>query len=101
MPVAAIVTVVALYMLPFLLRLKKVYMVNFVLAGAAFMFAAIGFETIEGHHVLLTHGVRDLAFMLMVTAEETMEIFSVLYFQYLLVRYINEYHREVFARLSY
>lgn len=65
------------------------------------MFAAIGFETIEGHHVLLTHGVRELAFMWMVTAQESLEIFSVLYFQYFLVSYINEYHREVFARLNY
>jgi len=100
-PVAAIVIVVALYMLPFLLRLKKVYTVNFALAGAAFVFAAIGFETIEGYHVIKTHGVRDVAFMLMVTAEETLEIFSVLYFQYFLLRYINEYHRGVFLRLSY
>ncbi|MEW6021237.1 MAG: hypothetical protein AB1807_03750 [Pseudomonadota bacterium] len=100
-PVAFIVIGVALYMLPFLLRLKKVYMVNFALAGGAFVFAAIGFETMEGNHVLQTHGVRDIAFMLMVTAEETMEIFSVLYFQYFLLRYINEYHRGAFLRMSY
>ena len=100
-PVAAIVVAVALYMVPFLLRLKKVYMFNFALAGAAFVFAAIGFETIEGHHVLQTNGVRDVAFMLMVTAEETMEIFSILYFQYFLLRYINEYHRGMYLRLSY
>ena len=100
-PVAAIVVAVTLYMIPFLLRLKKVYMLNFVLAGAAFVFAAIGFETIEGHHVAQTGGVRDVAFMLMVTAEETMEIFSILYFQYFVLRYINEYHRGVYVRLSY
>lgn len=100
-PVAAIVAVVALSLLPFLLRLKRVYMLNFALAGAAFVFAAIGFETIEGHHVLQTRGVRDVAFMLMVTAEETMEIFSILYFQYFLLRYLNEYHRGMFLRLSY
>jgi len=100
-PVALIVVAVAIYMLPFLLRLKKVYMINFALAGAAFVFAAIGFETIEGNHVALTHGVRDVAFMLMVTAEETMEIFSILYFQYFLLRYINEYHRGVYLRVSY
>jgi hypothetical protein len=100
-PVAALLVVLAFYFIPFLLRLKKVYMINFALAGAAFVFAAIGFETIEGHHVVLTHGVRDVAFMLMVTAEETLEIFSILYFQYFLLRYINEYHRTIFLRLSY
>ena len=100
-PVAALLVVLAFYFVPFLLRLKKVYMINFALAGAAFVFAAIGFETIEGNHVLQTHGVRDVAFMLMVTAEETMEIFSILYFQYFLLRYLNEYHRNIFLRLSY
>jgi hypothetical protein len=65
------------------------------------VFAAMGFETIEGHHVAQTQGVRDIAFMLMVTAEETLEIFSILYFQYFLLRYINEYHRNIFLRLNY
>lgn len=100
-PVAAILVVLAIYFVPFLLRLKKVYTINFALAGAAFVFAAIGFETIEGYHVAQTKGVRDLAFMLMVTLEESMEIFSILYFQYFLLRYINEYHRNIFLRLNY
>ncbi|KQQ88331.1 hypothetical protein [Massilia sp. Leaf139] len=100
-PVALLLLVLAAYFIPFLLRLKPVYMVHFTLAGAAFVFAAIGFETIEGRHVALTHGVRDVAFMLMVTAEETLEIFSILYFQYFLLRYLNEYHRNVYLRLSY
>jgi len=100
-PVAAILVVLAIYFIPFLLRLKTVYTVNFALAGAAFVFAAVGFETIEGAHVVQTHGVRDVAFMLMVTLEESMEIFSILYFQYFLLRYINEYHRNIFLRLNY
>jgi hypothetical protein len=100
-PVAVLLVVLACYFVPFLLRLKKVYTVNFAIAGAAFVFAAMGFETIEGHHVAQTQGVRDIAFMLMVTAEETLEIFSILYFQYFLLRYINEYHRNIFLRLNY
>ena len=100
-PIAVILVVLAIYFIPFLLRLKKVYTINFALAGAAFVFAAMGFETIEGAHVVQTKGVRDLAFMLMVTLEETMEIFSILYFQYFLLRYINEYHRNIFLRLNY
>lgn len=100
-PIAAILVVLAIYFIPFLLRLKPVYTVNFAIAGAAFVFAAVGFETIEGAHVVQTKGVRDVAFMLMVTLEETMEIFSILYFQYFLLRYINEYHRNIFVRLNY
>lgn len=100
-PIAALLVVLAIYFIPFLLRLKKIYMIHFALAGAAFVFGAMGFETIEGHHVVLTKGVRDFAFMVMVTLEETMEIFSILYFQYFLLRYINEYHRNIFLRLNY
>lgn len=100
-PVALLLLVLAVYFIPFLLRLKPVYMINFALAGAAFVFAAIGFETIEGSHVALTKGVRDVTFMLMVTAEETLEIFSILYFQYFLLRYLNEYYRNVNLRLEY
>ena len=100
-PVALLLVVLAVYFIPFLLRLKPVYMINFALAGAAFVFAAIGFETIEGSHVALTHGVRDVTFMLLVTAEETLEIFSILYFQYFLLRYLNQYYRNVHLRLEY
>lgn len=100
-PVAAILVVLAIYFIPFLLRLKKVYTINFALAGAVFVFASMGIETIQGAHVAQTKGVRDVAFMLMVTLEETLEIFSILYFQYFLLRYINEYHRNVSVRLNY
>ncbi|MFC5460151.1 hypothetical protein [Massilia niabensis] len=100
-PVAAILVVLAIYFIPFLLRLKKAYTINFALAGAVFVFASMGIETIQGAHVAQTNGVRDVAFMLMVTLEETLEIFSILYFQYFLLRYINEYHRTVYARLNF
>ncbi|MGX4641028.1 hypothetical protein [Massilia sp. SYSU DXS3249] len=100
-PVAAILVVLAVYFVPFLLRLKKVYTINFALAGAAFVLAAMGFETVQGYHVAQTNGVRDFTFMVLVTVEETLEIFSILYFQYFLLRYINEYHRNIFVRLNY
>ena len=100
-PVALLLIVLAVYFIPFLLRLKPVYTLNFALAGAAFVLAAIGFETIEGHHVVLTQGVRDFSFMLMVTGEEILEIFSILYFQYFLLRYLNEYNRNIHLSLHY
>jgi len=37
----------------------------------------------------------------MVSLEETMEMFSILYFQYFLLCYFNEYHRGMYLRLSY
>lgn len=100
-PVAAILIVLAIYFIPFLLRLKTVYTINFALAGAAFVFASMGIETIQGAHVVETRGVRDVAFMLMVTLEETLEIFSILYFQYFLLRYLDEFHHRLAVRLNY
>ena len=89
-PVTIIVLVLAFYFIPFVLKLKRVYACNFALAGGMFVFAAIGLETAGGNQALLTHGVRDLKFMLLVTLEESMEIFSIIYFQYFLIRYIDE-----------
>ncbi len=66
------------------------YAANFAIAGGLFVFAAIGLETAGGNQAIITHGVRDLTFMLLVTLEETLEIISILYFQYFLIRYIDE-----------
>lgn len=99
-PVAFIVAGLAMYMLPFLMRLERSYLVHFALAGACFVFASIGLENFEGKHAELTRGKRDLAFMLMVTLEETMEIFSVLYFQYFLLRYLRRHYPGAALRLG-
>ena len=89
-PVFVIVVVLAFYFIPFVLSLKRIYALNFAIAGGLFVFAAIGLETAGGNQAILTHGVRDLTFMWLVTLEETMEIGSILYFQYFLIRYIGE-----------
>ena len=99
-PVALIVVVLAVYFLPFLMRLERSYLAHFALAGACFVFATIGLETFEGNHAAVTGGVRDLKFMLMVTLEESMEIFSVLYFQYFLLRYVRQHHPHLCLRIG-
>ncbi len=100
-PVALIVVMLAVYFIPFLMRLERTYLVHFGLAGACFVFATIGLETFEGDHVALTQGVRDLTFTLMVTIEETMEIFSILYFQYFLIKYVRQHYPDMGLRLNY
>lgn len=100
-PVAIIVAMLAVYFVPFLLRLERTYLFHFAAAGACFVFATIGLETFEGNHVVLTKGVRDVPFMLMVTVEETMEIFSILYFQYFLIRYVRQHHPGTSLRINY
>lgn len=89
-PITAIVVLLAVYFFPFLLRLRKVYLINFAIAGALFVFATLGLETIEGFHTITTNGVRDFTFMLYVTVEEALEIFSIVYFQFFLIAYMAE-----------
>lgn len=89
-PITAIVILVAIYFIPFLLRLRKVYLVNFAIAGSLFVFATLGLETIEGFHAVKTEGVRDFTFMLYVTVEEIIEIFAIIYFQHYLIAYMAE-----------
>lgn len=89
-PITAIVILLAVYFIPFLLRLRQVYLINFAVAGTLFVFATLGLETIEGFHTIETKGVRDFTFMLYVTVEEIIEIFSIIYFQHYLIAYMAE-----------
>lgn len=89
-PITAIVILLAFYFFPFLLRLRRVYLVNFAIAGVLFVLATLGLETIEGFHMSGSNGVRDIKFMLYVTLEETIEIFSIIYFQFYLIAYLDE-----------
>lgn len=99
-PIAIILVLLAIYFVPFLLRLERSYLVHFALAGAAFVFAAMGMETFEGNHMLVTNGQRDVLFMGMVTFEEALEIFSILYFQYHLIRYVRQHYPDTRLRIS-
>lgn len=89
-PITAIIVFLSIYFVPFLLRLRKVYLINFALAGGMFVFASIGMETVQGFHSIAMNGVRDFTFMLYVTIEESTEIFSIIYFQYYLIAYLAE-----------
>lgn len=90
-PMFFIVLMLTIYFVPFLNTLKKKYLIHFMIAGALFVFAVMGMETLGGHHVVITKGVRDITFALLVTIEESIEIGSILYFQFFLIQYIHEY----------
>lgn len=87
-PISVLVVLLGLYFIPFLRSLPRLYSVNFLVAGGFFVLAAIGLENVQGFHVAETDGVRDVYFMWLVTLEETVEIASILYFQYFLIRYL-------------
>lgn len=88
-PALLIVIVLFFYFVPFLMRLPRRYLGHFLFAGFLFVLAAIGFETLQGHHVPNMNGSRDLYFSFLVTVEEFLEMFSILYFQYFLISYIE------------
>lgn len=90
LPALVIVGTMGLLFIPFLTRLKKVYSLNFILAGAVFVFAATGIENLQGHLSIASGGVRTFQFMVLVTIEESLEIFSILYFQLYLLKYLDE-----------
>lgn len=92
-PISGLVILLGLYFIPFLRSLPRFYSINFLLAGGMFVLAAIGLENVQGFHVAQTGGIRDIYFMLLVTVEETIEIGSILYFQYFLVRYLGDLSR--------
>lgn len=100
-PVVLLLGVLAVYFVPFLLRLDKRYALHFCLAGACFVLASVVLENTEGAHIKTVDGVRDIPFTIMVTLEESAEIFSILYFQYFLIRYIRQYFPNTGAQVSY
>lgn len=100
-PVVLLLAVLAAYFVPFLLRLDKRYALHFCLAGACFVLASVVLENTEGAHIKTVDGVRDIPFTLMVTLEESAEIFSILYFQYFLIRYVRQYYPNTGIQASY
>lgn len=100
-PVLLLLAVLAVYFVPFLLRLDKRYALHFCLAGACFVLASVVLENTEGAHIKTVDGVRDIPFTIMVTLEESAEIFSILYFQYFLIRYVRQYYPNTGVQVSY
>lgn len=100
-PVVLVLALLAVYFVPFLLRLDKRYALHFCLAGACFVLASVVLENTEGAHIKTVAGVRDIPFTVMVTLEESAEMFSILYFQYFLIRYVREHYPHTGIQVSY
>ncbi|WP_306391401.1 hypothetical protein [Telluria beijingensis] len=100
-PVVLVLAILAVYFVPFLSRLDKRYALHFCLAGACFVLASVVLENTEGAHIKTVGGIRDIPFTIMVTLEESAEIFSILYFQYFLIRYVRQYYPHTGIQVSY
>lgn len=100
-PVVLVLALLAVYFVPFLVHLDKRYAMHFCLAGACFVLASVVLENAEGAHIKTVDGVRDIPFTLMVTLEESTEMFSILYFQYFLIRYIRQHYPNTGIQVSH
>lgn len=89
LPALVLVGGLGIYLIPFLVRLDRFYSANFIAAGAIYVFAAVGLETFQGNISEASGGVRTLGFTLLVTLEESLEMFSILYFQFILLKYLE------------
>jgi hypothetical protein len=93
-PGAAIMFLVALLFLRFVLHLPpKIRLMTFA-AGAIFLGGSIGFELIEGRFASL-YGGTNLAFSLITTTEETLEMAAVIMWIHTLLTYVAEQYQDV------
>lgn len=80
--------------LSFFFHLGRPFRLLFFVSGTLYVGGAIGFELIGGHHVTL-YGQRNLAYALIATTEETLELSGIACFVYTLLRYLDTSVQEL------
>lgn len=89
-PALGLIVALAIYFLPFVLRLPRRTAIVFLVAAAIYLGGAIGVELIEGKY--REANGTDLLFHLMVSLEEGMEMLGALVFIQALLGYIRGHH---------
>lgn len=89
-PGIAIAFIVAIFFVRFFLRLNTKTRLNFLIAAILYVGGAIGFELIGGQYLSSIEGKENLAYNLLVTVEETLEMVGPIVFIYGLLSYISE-----------
>ncbi|WP_136548997.1 hypothetical protein [Hydrocarboniclastica marina] len=97
-PAGIIVILLGLYFLRFLLALEAVHRFRFMLAGALYLSGAIGMELV-GMYYFKAVGGDDAIFGVLVTIEESLEIFAVTVFVWSLLKYCQQRYKAVSIRL--
>ncbi|WP_205500497.1 hypothetical protein [Rufibacter psychrotolerans] len=80
---------IGLYLVKFVLSLPRKTLVNFVAAGAIFLFGAVGMEMVGGLFIANQGDGFSLAYKLLTSFEEMLEMLGIIFFIYSLVRYIE------------
>jgi hypothetical protein len=93
-PGIALVLVLALFFSRFLSHLPAKMKLTFLMAATLYIGGAIGVELIGGRFDEL-HGTGNLAYSMIVTVEEALEMVGVITFIWALLVYIADHYREV------
>jgi hypothetical protein len=95
----ALILFLAWFFLRFWLRLPAKTRLTFFMAAVIYIGGSIGFEMIGGRYAEL-HGLEDLTYKMIATAEESLEMAGIILFIRGLLAYIAENHREVRFRFD-
>ena len=100
-PYAIIFGFLALFIIKFLFQLPPATRNLFITAGIVFVAGAVGMEMIGGRYVFY-NGKEELAYALMVTLEEFLEMIGIVIFIYALGSYLvnNVTHKSVQLNIS-
>ncbi len=98
-PGIVLVLVLGLYFLKFLLHLPAKTRFTFLMAAIIYLSGAIGLELIGGRYAEL-HGTHNLAYNMISTVEESLEMAGVIIFIWALLAYIAGNYKEVRFRFD-
>jgi hypothetical protein len=87
----ALVLVFAVVYYQFYRSLNRVARRGFFIAGACFLLGALGLEMLGASLLSQGYSDRDLAFLVVMTAEEVLEMSSIIYFISTLLNYLKPY----------
>ncbi|MBI3355412.1 MAG: hypothetical protein HY038_01315 [Nitrospirae bacterium] len=98
-PGIALTLAFGLCYLRFLLHLPAKTRLRFVIAATLYLGGAIGMELVGGRYAYL-HGMETLAYSMVVTVEESLEMTGVIMFIYALLNYLADNFKETRLRLD-
>ena len=98
-PGIALVLLLGVFYSRFLFQLPPRTRLFFIIAGALYLGGAIGFELIDGRYADL-HGQETLAYSLLTTVEEGLEMAGLIVFIWALLMHISERYEELLVRFA-
>ena len=98
-PGAILVSIFVLAYLKFLMSLPAKTRNLFIVAGVIYVGGALGIELVGGAYAY-AQGITDLAYSIIVTIEEALEMIGILVFIYALLDYIETYIKSLLIQMD-